>query len=131
MLIGMHVKDDSSASYFESFVSLLQLPIYVLTWINFLVYVLIYVCSSQYLAELLAEHQKLGPFVQVLPLCSRLLNQGQFVPYLCIQGFCCEFSPLIVHSFQVILSCFIWTRPSHNITSVLWLLGLVSHFSVC
>ncbi|KAL1348651.1 hypothetical protein HN51_024639 [Arachis hypogaea] len=31
--------------------------------------------SSQYLAELLAEHQKLGPFVQVLPFCSRLLNQ--------------------------------------------------------
>ncbi|CAA6661891.1 unnamed protein product [Spirodela intermedia] len=31
--------------------------------------------ESQYLAELLAEHQKLGPFVQVLPICSRLLNQ--------------------------------------------------------
>uniref|UniRef100_A0A7C9DI22 K Homology domain-containing protein n=1 Tax=Opuntia streptacantha TaxID=393608 RepID=A0A7C9DI22_OPUST len=31
--------------------------------------------SSQYLTELLAEHQKLGPFVQVLPICSRLLNQ--------------------------------------------------------
>ncbi|KAI4307766.1 hypothetical protein L6164_030915 [Bauhinia variegata] len=31
--------------------------------------------DSQYLAELLAEHQKLGPFMQVLPLCSRLLNQ--------------------------------------------------------
>ncbi|MED6222602.1 hypothetical protein PIB30_065900 [Stylosanthes scabra] len=31
--------------------------------------------SSQYLAELLAERQKLGPFVQVLPFCSRLLNQ--------------------------------------------------------
>lgn len=30
---------------------------------------------SQYLKELLAEHQKLGPFVQVLPICSRLLNQ--------------------------------------------------------
>lgn len=31
--------------------------------------------DSQYLAELLAEHQKLGPFMQVLPVCSRLLNQ--------------------------------------------------------
>lgn len=31
--------------------------------------------DSQYLAELLAEHQKLRPFMQVLPLCSRLLNQ--------------------------------------------------------
>ncbi|ONK61754.1 uncharacterized protein A4U43_C08F33230 [Asparagus officinalis] len=31
--------------------------------------------DSQYLAELLAEHQKLVPFMQVLPICSRLLNQ--------------------------------------------------------
>ncbi|KAK7276143.1 hypothetical protein RIF29_17276 [Crotalaria pallida] len=31
--------------------------------------------DSQYLTELLEEHQKLGPFMQVLPLCSRLLNQ--------------------------------------------------------
>ncbi|XP_061347633.1 KH domain-containing protein SPIN1-like [Gastrolobium bilobum] len=31
--------------------------------------------DSQYLTELLAEHQKLGPFMQVLPLCTRLLNQ--------------------------------------------------------
>ncbi|GAU18608.1 hypothetical protein TSUD_124390 [Trifolium subterraneum] len=31
--------------------------------------------ESHYLMELLAEHQKLGPFMQVLPLCSRLLNQ--------------------------------------------------------
>ncbi|KAM7259725.1 hypothetical protein ACFE04_015466 [Oxalis oulophora] len=31
--------------------------------------------SNQYLTELLAEYQKLGPFVQVLPICSRLLNQ--------------------------------------------------------
>ncbi|RLM58285.1 KH domain-containing protein [Panicum miliaceum] len=30
---------------------------------------------SPYLAELLAERQKLGPFVQVLPFCTRLLNQ--------------------------------------------------------
>lgn len=35
-----------------------------------------YFCS-QYLSELLAEHQKLGPFIQVLPICSRLLNQGR------------------------------------------------------
>ncbi|XP_015949248.1 KH domain-containing protein At2g38610 isoform X1 [Arachis duranensis] len=31
--------------------------------------------DSHYLTELLQEHQKLGPFMQVLPLCSRLLNQ--------------------------------------------------------
>ncbi|XP_043706666.1 KH domain-containing protein At1g09660/At1g09670-like [Telopea speciosissima] len=31
--------------------------------------------NGRYLAELLAERQKLGPFMQVLPLCSRLLNQ--------------------------------------------------------
>lgn len=30
---------------------------------------------SHYLAELVEEHRKLGPFVQVLPVCSRLLNQ--------------------------------------------------------
>ncbi|KAF4359901.1 hypothetical protein F8388_008806 [Cannabis sativa] len=34
--------------------------------------------DSQYLSELLAEHQKLGPFMQVLPICSRLLNQDPF-----------------------------------------------------
>ncbi|KAK4755462.1 hypothetical protein SAY87_009219 [Trapa incisa] len=31
--------------------------------------------DSQYLSELLAEHRKLGPFMQVLPNCSKLLNQ--------------------------------------------------------
>ncbi|KAK4370287.1 hypothetical protein RND71_009762 [Anisodus tanguticus] len=31
--------------------------------------------ESQYLTELLTERQKLGPFTQVLPICSRLLNQ--------------------------------------------------------
>ncbi|KAL2333097.1 hypothetical protein Fmac_014310 [Flemingia macrophylla] len=31
--------------------------------------------DSQYLTELLAERQKLGPFMQVLPFCTRLLNQ--------------------------------------------------------
>ncbi|CAK9267844.1 unnamed protein product [Sphagnum jensenii] len=30
---------------------------------------------EKYLSELLAERQKLGPFMQVLPNCSRLLNQ--------------------------------------------------------
>ncbi|XVE80699.1 hypothetical protein DITRI_Ditri15bG0001900 [Diplodiscus trichospermus] len=34
--------------------------------------------DSQYLSELLAEHQKLGPFMQVLPICCRLLNQEIF-----------------------------------------------------
>jgi protein quaking len=29
------------------------------------------------LAELLAEHQKLGPFMQVLPICNKLLSQGE------------------------------------------------------
>lgn len=31
---------------------------------------------DRYLAELLAERQKLGPFVQILPHCSRLISQG-------------------------------------------------------
>ncbi|KAE9460886.1 hypothetical protein C3L33_07195, partial [Rhododendron williamsianum] len=31
--------------------------------------------DSQYLGELLAERQKLEPFLQVVPICSRLLNQ--------------------------------------------------------
>ncbi|BAD73347.1 putative QUAKING isoform 5 [Oryza sativa Japonica Group] len=31
--------------------------------------------AGQYLAELLQEQQKIGPFVQVLPICGRLLNQ--------------------------------------------------------
>ncbi|EPS71004.1 hypothetical protein M569_03750 [Genlisea aurea] len=31
--------------------------------------------DTQYLLELLAERQKLGPFIQVLPICSSLLNQ--------------------------------------------------------
>ncbi|KAI9176648.1 hypothetical protein LWI28_005501 [Acer negundo] len=30
---------------------------------------------ERYLAELLAEKHKLGPFMQILPLCNRLLNQ--------------------------------------------------------
>jgi len=39
--------------------------------------ILAWLLCSQYLAELLTEHQKLGPFMQVLPICSRLLNQGE------------------------------------------------------
>lgn len=35
--------------------------------------------NGRYLAELLSERQKLGPFVQVLPHCSRLLNQGGLI----------------------------------------------------
>ncbi|XP_073142678.1 KH domain-containing protein At2g38610 isoform X2 [Henckelia pumila] len=31
--------------------------------------------DSRYLSELLAEHQNIGPFTQILPICSRLLNQ--------------------------------------------------------
>ncbi|THF96280.1 hypothetical protein TEA_018178 [Camellia sinensis var. sinensis] len=31
---------------------------------------------ERYLKELLAERQKLGPFIQVIPVCGRLLNQG-------------------------------------------------------
>ncbi|KAI3447864.1 hypothetical protein Pfo_004529 [Paulownia fortunei] len=34
-----------------------------------------------YLSELLAEHNKLGPFMQVLPICSRLLNQSNLTGY--------------------------------------------------
>ncbi|KAE9622317.1 hypothetical protein Lal_00036975 [Lupinus albus] len=31
--------------------------------------------ESQYLSELLSEHHKLGPFLQLFPICTRLLNQ--------------------------------------------------------
>ncbi|KAG6484963.1 hypothetical protein ZIOFF_053488 [Zingiber officinale] len=31
--------------------------------------------DSQYLAQLLSEHQSLGPFMQVFPICSHLLNK--------------------------------------------------------
>ncbi|KAJ0043680.1 hypothetical protein Pint_18476 [Pistacia integerrima] len=34
--------------------------------------------DSQYLLKLQSEHQKLGPFTQVLPICSRLLTQEIF-----------------------------------------------------
>ncbi|RYR27551.1 hypothetical protein Ahy_B01g051572 isoform A [Arachis hypogaea] len=39
--------------------------------------------DSHYLTELLQEHQKLGPFMQVLPLCSRLLNQESIINITC------------------------------------------------
>uniref|UniRef100_A0A804M684 K Homology domain-containing protein n=2 Tax=Zea mays TaxID=4577 RepID=A0A804M684_MAIZE len=35
----------------------------------------LFLLCSQYLAELLAEHHKLGPFMQVLPVCNKLLSQ--------------------------------------------------------
>ncbi|XP_022950933.1 KH domain-containing protein At2g38610-like isoform X1 [Cucurbita pepo subsp. pepo] len=46
--------------------------------------------DSQYLSELLAEHQKFGPFMQVLPICSRLLNQEilRVSGMMSNQGFC-------------------------------------------
>ncbi|RZC65973.1 hypothetical protein C5167_009664 [Papaver somniferum] len=34
--------------------------------------------QEKYLSELLAERQKLNPFMPILPNCCRLLNQGQF-----------------------------------------------------
>lgn len=37
------------------------------------------VIVDRYLSELLSERNKLGPFVPVLPLCYRLLNQGKLV----------------------------------------------------
>lgn len=39
-----------------------------------------YVCcnTNRYLTELLAERNKLGPFMAVLPNSYRLLNQGEF-----------------------------------------------------
>jgi hypothetical protein len=42
------------------------------------------VCCSQYLTKLLAKHQKVGPFMQVLPICNKMLSQGeifQFPPH--------------------------------------------------
>ena len=33
---------------------------------------------GRYLSELLAERQKLGPFMPVLPQCYRLLTQGKY-----------------------------------------------------
>lgn len=68
------------------------------------------ICSySHYLAELVEEHRKLGPFVQVLPVCSRLLNQGllYFLILLCIGFFilscslCCAFLIyIVIHNLQ-------------------------------
>lgn len=47
---------------------------------------------SQYLTELLAEHQKLGPFMQALPICTRLLNQGFFLLEICRSPFSSHFT---------------------------------------
>lgn len=58
------------------FLSLLSLIELINCWIINRLLVLCSLISSQYLSELLAEHQKFGPFMQVLPICSRLLNQG-------------------------------------------------------
>lgn len=44
------------------------------TWLILIVFC--FELFSQYLSELLAEYQKLGPFIKVLPNSSRLLNQG-------------------------------------------------------
>ena len=42
----------------------------------------------RYLSELLAERQNLGPFMQVLPNCSRLLNQGESPEIFIWPGMC-------------------------------------------
>ncbi|KAF1895046.1 hypothetical protein Lal_00022543 [Lupinus albus] len=58
--------------------------------------------DSQYLTELLAEHQKLGPFIQVLPLCNKLLNQGQVINLvfwllgLVCHSYCVLFIPVLI-----------------------------------
>lgn len=54
--------------------------------------------NGRYLAELLSERQKLGPFVQVLPHCSRLLNQGGFARSLSTLHFVVETSILISYA---------------------------------
>ncbi len=69
--------------YFENhrilcFVDLVSCLLYsclVMAWIK---HVTIY-CSAWYLMEFLSEQQKLGPFMQVLPICSCLLNQGKLI----------------------------------------------------
>lgn len=78
--------------------------------------VLIFMChiSNHYLSELLAEHQKLGPFVQVLPICSRLLNQGySFYHFLVLDlpffGFSFIFTNLDPTQFE---SFYIFIYPS-------------------
>ena len=58
--------------------------VFDVSFMGFFVFVFFFFCvcvcvCSQYLSELLIEHQKLGPFTQVLPICSRLLNQGLFL----------------------------------------------------
>ncbi|XP_073100814.1 KH domain-containing protein SPIN1 isoform X1 [Elaeis guineensis] len=82
--------------------------------------------DSQYLAELLAEHQKLGPFMQVLPICSRLLNQEitRVSGMVSNQGFgdfdrlqCGSPSPMVCSNLipNVGGACFGgWSRLPHN-----------------
>lgn len=83
----------------------LQDTLFFLFWGRFLIrqpicfrFLLSY--SSQYLTELLAEHQKLTPFMQVLPICSRLLNQG--LPF--FHSFFLFDSDLSFHSFGFLFS---------------------------
>ncbi|KAA3460950.1 hypothetical protein EPI10_027565 [Gossypium australe] len=38
--------------------------------------------NGRYLAELLAEKHKLVPFTQVLPLCTRLVNQDSYLRFI-------------------------------------------------
>ncbi|XP_022762736.1 KH domain-containing protein At4g26480-like isoform X1 [Durio zibethinus] len=59
--------------------------------------------SERYLAELLAEKQKLGPFTQVLPLCTRLLNQD------CYRGF-------------IVMSALSRSEGSQVLILVLWIM---------
>lgn len=47
--------------------------------LNIATNVVCYCISGRYLSELLAERNKLNPFMAVLPNCYRLLNQGEFM----------------------------------------------------
>ncbi|KHN40599.1 KH domain-containing protein [Glycine soja] len=69
--------------------------------------------DSQYLSELLAEHQKLGPFMQVLPICSRLLNQGLALP-VCGSITSC-FCTLVVYGGMFGLHSVNLTQPGMNL----------------
>ncbi|KAI7991994.1 hypothetical protein LOK49_LG12G00901 [Camellia lanceoleosa] len=62
------------------------------------------------------EHQKLEPFVQVVPICSRLLNQGAHL--ICYPGaFNMTTGPLHWELLQraswVALGCFVWVEGKH------------------
>ncbi|CAD5172835.1 unnamed protein product [Musa acuminata subsp. malaccensis] len=79
--------------------------------------------DSQYLAELLAEHQKLGPFMQVLPICSRLLNQGH-----CTIGSDRSFFRPILNVVNLI-----YILMNYSLTEIIRVSGMVSNqgFSDC